>query len=78
MGRVKSAMIKKASLQLFEKSGDFSEDFAHNKKVLYGTIPYKSVRNKVAGGIVRLAKQRKLKEQKEKNTDAKSVEIEEN
>ena len=65
MGRVKSAMIKKASLQLFEKSGDFSEDFNYNKKILSGTIYYKSPRNKVAGGIVRLARQKKLKEQKE-------------
>lgn len=65
MGRVKPLMIKKAASQLFEKSGEFSEDFEHNKRLLHGTIHYKSVRNKIAGGIVRLARQKRIKEQKE-------------
>jgi ribosomal protein S17E len=64
MGRVKSQMIKKAARQLHEQVEDFSEDFDHNKKLLKGTIHYKSVRNKIAGGIVRLAKKQKHKENK--------------
>jgi ribosomal protein S17E len=72
MGRVKSQMIKKAARQLHEQVEDFNEDFNHNKKLLKGTIPYKSVRNRVAGGIVRLAKQmkmKKLREHKKKTED---------
>jgi len=64
MGRVKSLMIKKAARQLYEQVGDFNEDFDHNKRLLKGTMPYKSVRNKVAGEIVRLARKQKQKELK--------------
>lgn len=68
MGRIKILMVKKAARQLYESVEDFSDDFEHNKKLLKGTIYYKSVRNKVAGGIVRLAskdKKQKRREQKE-------------
>lgn len=61
MGRIKSAMIKKAAKQLYEEVEGFNEDFDHNKALLMGTMPYKSMRNKVAGGIVRLASNAKKK-----------------
>ncbi len=61
MGRVKSLMIKKAAQELHKTLPEFSDDFEHNKKLLKGSIHYKSVRNKVAGEIVCLVKKQKLK-----------------
>lgn len=76
MGRIKSAMIKKAASQLYTEVEGFSEGFENNKTLLRGTMAFKSVRNKVAGGIVRLAKQKamaqeKLKKKLEKAEKAK-------
>ena len=61
MGRVKSAMIKKAARQLYESEKSFTEDFDHNKKLLAGLIYYKSMRNRVAGCIVTLVKKANTK-----------------
>jgi ribosomal protein S17E len=61
MGRVKSLMIKKAAQELFTSVEGFGEDFDKNKKLLSDTMPYKSIRNKVAGGITRLAKQQRVR-----------------
>jgi len=65
MGRIKSLMIKKAALQLFEEAEGFTEDFENNKKLLKDTMPSKSVRNKVAGGLVRLVRKKRQKESSE-------------
>ena len=62
MGRIKSTMIKKAASELFTASEGFSEDFERNKKILKDTMPSKSVRNKVAGQLTRLAKKKRQKE----------------
>jgi ribosomal protein S17E len=72
MGRVKPAMVKKAAKQLYEQVEEFDDNFENNKKLLKNTISYKSVRNKVAGGIVRLArndKKRKMITPKETKED---------
>lgn len=62
MGRIKSLTIKRAADNLFESMpGTFTEDFERNKKILSDTMPSKPVRNKVAGQLVRLAKQAKEK-----------------
>ncbi len=61
MGRIKSLMIRKAASELFTTVEGFSEDFERNKKILKDTMPSKSVRNKVAGQISRLAKKKRLK-----------------
>ena len=61
MGRVKSLMIKKAAQQLYEEEPEFSNNFENNKKLLKNTIYYKSVRNKVAGEIVKLKRKEKKK-----------------
>ena len=61
MGRIKQAMVKKAARELFEGSSEFSVDFERNKKLLKGMMPSKKVQNKVAGGLVRLAKQKQKK-----------------
>jgi len=64
MGRIKSLTIKRAADNLFESMpGVFTEDFERNKKALVDTMPSKPVRNKVAGQLVRLAKQAKAKAQ---------------
>lgn len=56
MGRIKSTMIRKAARELVETAEGFNSNFENNKKLLKGTMPYKSVRNKVAGAIVVLKK----------------------
>ncbi|MDO8460762.1 MAG: 30S ribosomal protein S17e [Nanoarchaeota archaeon] len=61
MGRIKSTLIKKTATQLMDGFDGFSEDFEYNKKVLKGTMPSKSIRNKVAGYISRLVRQDNLK-----------------
>ena len=66
MGRIKPIMVKKAASQLFETVDGFGEDFVHNKKLLNGTIVYKSIRNKVAGEIVHLARKLRQKEDAER------------
>ena len=57
-------MIKKAARELFGNIEGFNDSFENNKKLLKGTMHYKSVRNKVAGGIVKLVKKAKQKELK--------------
>ncbi len=76
MGRVKSLMIKKAAQELFVTVEGFSEDFEKNKKFLSDTMPSKSVRNKVAGGIVRLARQQKTKKSQNLKTANEQVSAE--
>lgn len=67
MGRIKSTVIKKAASELFVTVEGFNEDFERNKKILKDTMPSKKVRNKVAGQISRLAKQKRQK--KHERTD---------
>jgi small subunit ribosomal protein S17e len=62
MGRIKPLMVKRAGYQLAETVSEFSDNFEHNKKLLKNTMPSKSIRNKVAGYIVRLEKKRKQKD----------------
>jgi len=77
MGRIKSAMIKKAALQLYSEVEGFDQSFVNNKSLLKGTIASKSSRNKIAGGIVRLAKQKAIAEEKLKKKAEKSEKVEE-
>ena len=61
MGRIKTREIKRIARQLVEKYPDkFSPDFETNKQVLkdLGIFTSKKMRNKVAGYIVRLMKQK--------------------
>jgi ribosomal protein S17E len=67
MGRVKSLMIKRAAQQLYEGVDLFSDKFEHNKRLLGNEMPSKSVRNKIAGQIVNLAK--KANTQKDKKEE---------
>ncbi|MDP4039244.1 MAG: 30S ribosomal protein S17e [Candidatus Pacearchaeota archaeon] len=56
MGRIKTAMIKRATHELRKQDINFSTDFNYNKKMLKNLMPSKRVRNKIAGYISRLEK----------------------
>ena len=60
MGRIKSTLIKRSSRQLIENSDEsFGKTFEENKKALGSTLPSKKMRNKIAGYIARIKKNRK-------------------
>jgi len=73
MGRIKSKMIKRAARQLIEKDTRFINQFENNKGILAGSMPSKSIRNKIAGYIARLKKM----EQNKKTPVVKVVQEEE-
>lgn len=57
MGRVRTRLIKRLASELVKKYPDkFSSDFSQNKQILgqLNIIEEKSMRNKVAGYIVRI------------------------
>jgi len=56
MGRIKSLMVKRAAKQMLKEENLFNESFDNDKGLLRGTMPSKSVRNKIAGYIARLKK----------------------
>ena len=63
MGRIKSAMVKKAARELMEtEDHQFNENFEHNKKLLGNTMPSKKIRNKIVGYIARLMKTKKTEQ----------------
>ena len=60
MGRIKSKLVKRTSRQLIQKTDEsFQKTFEENKKVLGKTLPSKKIRNKIAGYIARIKKNRK-------------------
>jgi len=60
MGRIKSLLIKRTAKQLLEAKPElFTSSFEHNKKVLDNTMPSKPLRNKIAGYLARLVKNKK-------------------
>ena len=61
MGRIKSKMVKRTSIQVISLSEDdfFKKDFESNKKLLGTTMPSKRIRNKIAGYISRIKKNTK-------------------
>lgn len=65
MGRIKSTMIKRTSRQLLEQNKEFSNGFEQDKSMLRGTdLPSKRIRNKIAGYIARLVKQKETESAK--------------
>jgi|TARA_Y100000296_G_scaffold15244_1_gene17956 small subunit ribosomal protein S17e len=56
MGRIKTAMVKRASFELMGKDLPFTDKFEDNKKLLKKEMPSKKVRNKIAGYLARLVK----------------------
>ena len=59
MGRIKTAMVKRATHALMKQEISFNSEFSHNKKLLKDTMPSKKVRNKIAGYIARLNRNKK-------------------
>jgi len=59
MGRIKSALIKRTAKNLMKEENSFSNNFENNKKLLADTMPSKRLRNKIAGYITRLEKNKK-------------------
>lgn len=57
MGRIKSALVKRTSRQLIEKTPEvFGSEFYGNSKALGRTMPSKRIRNMIAGYITRIKK----------------------
>ena len=60
MGRIKTKLIKRISLKIFEKHRDeLKADFEENKEIVakLADIPSKKIRNIIAGYATRLVKQ---------------------
>lgn len=58
MGRIKSALVKRTARNLLKEENTFDGNFNKNKKLLADTMPSKRLRNKIAGYIARLKKQK--------------------
>lgn len=61
MGKIKSKLIKRTAHELIKKGIEFDDNFEKNKKVLFGTMPSKKIRNQIAGYVVRVKKAEKMK-----------------
>lgn len=62
MGRIRGKMIRKETVEILKKyKHEFTDNFEHNKQVLSSIIDTsKTTRNKIAGFITRLAKEKKI------------------
>ena len=78
MGRIKSQLIKRTAQQLFDGMDIFNDSFENNKKLLKNEMPSKSVRNKIAGQLVSLAKKQKKSKQKKLKPAEEQIEHKEN
>jgi len=58
MGRIKSTLVKRTARSLLKEENKFSESFEKNKKLLADTMPSKRIRNKIAGYISTLKRQK--------------------
>jgi ribosomal protein S17E len=61
MGRIKSKLVKRTSLNLLKEENQFNHDFEHNKMLLGDLFYSKKIRNQIAGFISRLKKQKSKK-----------------
>ncbi len=62
MGRIKQKFIKNRAFGLVEGHEEFTADFKKNKEVLaeFAEVPSKKIKNKLAGYITRLKKQKRM------------------
>ena len=74
MGRIKSTMVKRAANQLLKEENIFDETFEHNKNLLKGSMPSKSIRNKIAGYLARLKRAEKKPPKKPAEETSKTQE----
>ncbi len=58
MGRIKTKLIKRTTRTLLNNENKFSSSFEENKKILGKEMPSKKVRNKIAGYLARLKRER--------------------
>ena len=61
MGRIKTKLIKRITLELVERHrSEFKKDFEENKELVkeYAEIPSKKLRNIIAGYVTRLVKEK--------------------
>jgi len=58
MGKIKTTLIKRTARELSQRLESISPEFEGNKKILGNTMPSKKLRNKIAGYLVRIEKQR--------------------
>jgi len=58
MGRIKSKLVKRTGHLLLKQENKFTEKFEQNKFLLRNLTPSKKIRNKVAGYIARLRKEK--------------------
>lgn len=59
MGRIKTRLVKRVTLEMFDKHAErFTQDFAENKVVVeeLSNVPSKKIRNVIAGYATRLKK----------------------
>jgi ribosomal protein S17E len=56
MGRIKSKLVKRVTINLIKEDNKFSDNFEHNKGLLKGLTESKKVRNQIAGFIARKKK----------------------
>lgn len=61
MGRIKSKLIKRTG-NILVLDGPFTKNFDDNKKILFGIMPSKKIRNQVAGFITRKKRTEKITE----------------
>lgn len=59
MGRIKTQLVKRTTLELYNKNRDsFKNNFEENKKIVSGLAEFssKKIRNIIAGYVTRLVK----------------------
>ncbi len=56
MGRIKSKLVKRTSHSLLNEENKFNENFEDNKRLIKGLGNSKKIRNKIAGYIARINK----------------------
>ncbi|MDR2831240.1 MAG: 30S ribosomal protein S17e [Methanobrevibacter sp.] len=63
MGNIRTSFVKRISKELIEiHKGKFNTDFEDNKRMVaeYSTVSTKHLRNKIAGYVTRLMRQREI------------------
>jgi ribosomal protein S17E len=76
MGRIKSSLIKRTAKGLLKEENKFNQDFSNNKVLLGGSMPSKSLRNKIAGYITRIKRNAEKQKQVSKEKDSEQEEQE--
>jgi ribosomal protein S17E len=56
MGRIKSKLVKRTTLNLLKEENLFTDKFESNKDLVRGITPSKKIRNQIAGYITRKKK----------------------